>query len=109
MANRGLQSRPVMKYWVATPIVLETTQYRARPLGNWKAKKANMSGIIHSIMVWVEACLGSGLGGVVIFCCTQVETPTRTGSIGVGSGLARSNQRKLLSSGKEVFAKGCQL
>ncbi len=54
----------------------------------------NMAGITQSIMRLVEACLGSALGMVVIFCWTQVETPTRMGRRGVVSGRERSSQRK---------------
>ena len=71
-----------------------------------KAKNASISGIIHSIMVLVDCCRGSGFGIMVIFCCTQVETPTRTGKIGVGSGFARSKAKKLLFSGTTESATG---
>ena len=68
-----------------------------------------MRGIIHSIMVLVEDCLGSAAGIMVIFCCAQVETPTRMGSTrGEGSGLARSSPRKLLFRGTTVSARGFQ-
>jgi len=36
------------------PIRLDTTQYSARPLGNWKAKKASIRGIIQSIILFVD-------------------------------------------------------
>ena len=83
-------------------------QYSAKPLGKVNAKKASIRGIIQSIMLLVEACLGSVLGMVVIFCCTQVETPTNKGKIDVGSGLARSNHRKLLFRGTDPSARGFQ-
>ncbi len=65
-----------------------------------------MKGIIHSIMLLVDACLGSTDGIVVIFCCAQVDTPTNTGRMGVGSGLARSSPKKLLLSGIAESARG---
>jgi len=50
------------------PIILETTQNRARPLGNCKVKKANISGIIHSIILFIDCCFGSVVLTVAIFC-----------------------------------------
>lgn len=67
-----------------------------------------MAGIIHSIMRFVEACLGSVLGAIVTFCCAQVDTPTRMGKIKYGAGLARSSHRKLLFMGATVSATGFQ-
>ena len=67
-----------------------------------------MAGIIHSIMRFVEACLGSVLGVIVTFCCAQVDIPTRTGKIKYGAGLARSIHRKLLFMGATVSAAGFQ-
>ena len=43
---------PDMKYCMATLITVEVTQYRARPLGNDKVRKANIIGIIHNI-IWL--------------------------------------------------------
>ena len=60
-------------------------------------------------MLLVEDCRGSAEGMVVNFCCAQVVTPTSTGSMGVGSGLARSNQRKLLFIGAMVSATGLKV
>ena len=91
------------------PARFETIQYKARPLGKVKENTAIISGIIHSIMVWLPICLGSVEGTIVIFCCTQVETKTRTGMmILVGSGSDRSRPRNLGSSGAaaKVMAKG---
>jgi len=62
-------------------------------------KNPNIMGIIHSIILLVEACLSSIAGIVVIFCINHMETPTSIGKIGKGSGLARFNQRKLLFIG----------
>jgi len=45
------EPHPVIKYCTATPITLETIQYRDNPLGKVKEKKAISNGIIHSIMV----------------------------------------------------------
>ena len=46
-------------------------------------------------MTWLDCCLGSGEGIMVIFCWTQVVAKTRTGMIMlVGSGSARSNHKK---------------
>ena len=51
-------------------------------------------GIIHSIMVWLDCCLGSGEGVMVIFCWTQVEAATRIGNMtGEGSGSPRFSHR----------------
>ena len=86
----------MMKYWMPTPIILDTIQYRGSPLGHCKEKNPRKMGIIHSIMVWLDCCLGSGDGVMVIFCCTQVDAATRMGRIiGEGSGSARLSQRKL--------------
>ena len=54
-----------------------------------------MIGIIHSSILLVESCCGDVEGMVVIFCMTNIETPTRTGRMmGDGSGRARSIHRK---------------
>ena len=58
-------------------------------------KKAIISGISHSIIAWLPACLGSGFGCMVIFCWIQVVAKTSTGIIMlVGSDWARSSHRK---------------
>ena len=81
-------------------MALEIVQYRARPLGKVRDRKASISGIIHSMVLAVDCCLGSVLGGVVVFCSAHVDTPTRTGMMMfVGSGLARSMPRKLAFNG----------
>ena len=57
-------------------------------------------------MLFCDCCLGSADGGVVSFCCIHVEAPTRMGKAGVGSGLARSSQRKWLLKGMALWAMG---
>ena len=42
-------------------------------------KKAIITGIIHSIIVWLDCCRGSVDGVMVNFCCTHVDTKTSTG------------------------------
>ncbi len=72
-------------------------------------KKPNMTGIIHSIILLVEAWRSSAVGIAVIFCMTHMEIPTRTGiTNGVGSGSARSIQRKLLLIGITPWTLGSQ-
>ena len=89
-----------MKYCMPMPTIFETVQYRARPLGKVKENTAIISGIIHSIMVWLPCCLGSVDGTIVIFCWTQVVTNTSTGNnMLVGSGSAKSSHRKSAFSG----------
>ena len=39
----------------------------------------NIMGIIHSIMFWLDCCLGSAEGVMVIFCWTQVVAATISG------------------------------
>ena len=88
-------------------MMLDTTQYRARPLGNDRVMNPSISGIIHSIMLLVEDCLGSAVGIIVIFCWAHVVAPTSMGIIkGDGSGLARSIPRKLLLIGTDPSANG---
>ena len=80
-------------------ITFEVTQYRARPLGKDMVRKANINGIIHSI-IWLWACCwGSVVGGVIIFCWTHIVPPTRMGNNSHLSDIARSSQRKLLFNG----------
>ena len=78
--------------------MLDTIQYRASPLGNDVVKNPNISGIIHSIMRLVDACLGSAEGMTVIFCMRYIDAPTIMGSA-MGSGRARSSHRNWLLSG----------
>ena len=87
---------------MATPITLETIQYKDRPAGNCMEKKAIITGIIHNIIVWLDCCRGSVEGMIVSFCCTQVETKTKAGMITlVGSGLAKSSPKKAAVSGAD--------
>ena len=55
---------------MATPMRLETIQYRDKPTWNWKAKTPSMMGIMYNIMFWLDCCRGSGDGEVDIFCWT---------------------------------------
>ncbi len=81
-------------------MTLETIQYRARPLGKDREKKAIISGIIHSIMAWLDCWRGSADGVMVNFCWTQVEANTNAGKmILLGSGSPKSIQRKVASRG----------
>jgi hypothetical protein len=65
-----------------------------------RVKNPNISGIIHSIIRFVDACLSSTDGIVVIFCMTNMDPPTRIGiTNGDGSGSARSIHRKELFIG----------
>jgi YidC/Oxa1 family membrane protein insertase len=97
ISNNG--PHPVIKPWITIPAKFEMTQYSASPLGNCSEKNPNIKGIIHNIIRFVDACLSSMAGIVVIFCMNHMETPTKTGKTQYLSGTARSNQRKLLSSG----------
>ena len=47
---------PVAKYCMATRMAVEVTQYRERPLGKERPRKANMSGIIHCISSLCARC-----------------------------------------------------
>ena len=48
-------------------------------MGKVKAKNPSITGIMYSIIFWLDCCRGSGEGMVVIFCCTQVEAATSSG------------------------------
>ena len=70
-------------------------------------KNPNIAGIIHNIILLVDAWRSSAVGMVVIFCMTHIDTPTRIGiTNGVGSGRARSIHRKLLSIGMTPWTWG---
>ncbi len=57
-------------------------------------------GIIQSIMFWLDCWRGSADGVMVIFCWSQVDAATRTGSTNlVGSGSARFIPRNWLFKG----------
>ena len=94
------------------PNTFDVAQYRDRPLGRVNEKNAIISGISQSIIAWFPDCRGSLDGCMVIFCWTQVETKTSTGIISlVGSGSARSNQRKVELNGAtaNIGATGIQV
>ena len=77
------------------PIRLDVIQYRDSPLGKVNEKNAIINGISQSIIAWLPDCRGSVDGCMVIFCWTQVEAKTSTGSTSlVGSDSARSSHRK---------------
>ena len=86
--------------------MLDTTQYNASPLGKVVVKKPNIIGIIHSIILLVDAWRGSADGIVVVFCISHIDTPTKTGITGRLSGCARSNHRKVLLIGITSFTPG---
>jgi len=101
-------SHPVIKPWITIPTIFEITQYRASPLGNCIEKNPNIRGIIHSIILLVDACLSSAAGIIVIFCIRNIETPTIIGSTGKVSGRAKFNHKKELSKGITSFIMGIQ-
>ena len=85
----------------------------ARPLENCSVKNPNSTGIIHSIIRFVEACLASTDGMAVIFCIRNMDTPTRIGNSGTpngpGSGSARSfTHKNELLSGMTSLTRGSQ-
>jgi len=82
---------------MAMVIRLDTTQYRAKPLGKDRERKVNMSGIIISIVRPCAFCLGSVVTGVVIFCDAHIEAPTSSASM--KSELARFIHRKCCCKG----------
>lgn len=90
------------------PTTLEIIQYKASPLGKVVVKNPNITGIIQSIMRLVDSCLGSIAGMVLTFCMKNMETPTRMGRMGRGSGLARSSHRKALRRGMTSWTCGSQ-
>jgi hypothetical protein len=66
---------PVMKYCVIIPMIFDTTQYSDNPLEYINVKNANINGIIHVIMLFMDCCLASDVGTVDIFCSTHIVTP----------------------------------
>jgi len=92
------EPHPVIKYCVIMPIILDTTQNSASPLGKARVKNANIRGIIQIIILFIDCCCWSGVGTVDIFCSTHIEAATRTGRmkypLGGTSGWARLSQRK---------------
>ena len=85
-------------------ITFEVTQYSARPLGNDREKKANISGIIHSIILLCACCLGSVVVGIDIFCCSHIEPATRIARN--VSGVAKLNHRNLFPRGSIEYTIG---
>ena len=84
-------------------MTFEAIQYRDSPLGRVNEKKAIISGISHSIIIWLVDWRGSVDGVMVIFCWSHVETKTRTGTTTLdGSGSDRSIQRKAALRGAAV-------
>lgn len=77
---------------------MDAIQYIASPLGKDVVKNPNINGIIHSIIRFVDSCLESAAGIMVIFCMAHMDTPTRIGRI-TGLGTARSRPRNVLSMG----------
>ena len=59
-------------------------------------------------MRFVESCCGEVDGIVVIFCIKNIDAPTSIGSITVGSGLAKSSQKNVLSIGIDCLTIGNQ-
>jgi hypothetical protein len=86
--------------------MFDAIQYMASPLGNDVVKNPNISGIIHSIIRLVDACLASTKGITVIFCMRNIDAPTSTGSTGRVSGTARSSHRNELLSGMTSCTRG---
>jgi len=85
---------------------LEITQYKANPLGNVKVKNPNINGIIQSIIRFVDSCLESAAGIVLIFCIANMDPPTKMGRMGVPSGSAKFSHRKELSNGITSCTRG---
>ena len=71
-------------------------------MGKLKEKNPSITGIIQSIMLWLDCCLGSEVGVMVILVCTQVEAATANGirkCWGKVGFAPRSRPRKLLFRG----------
>lgn len=77
---------PVIKYCVTIPIMLETTQNTANPLGTKNVNRANIKGIIHIMVLAIDCDLGSGDETVDIFCSTHIDPPHRMAKINQESG-----------------------
>ncbi len=86
------------KYCVTMPIILDTIQNSASPLGKARVKNPNIRGIIQIIILFIDCCCWSAAGAVDIFCSTHIEAATRMGRmkypLGGTSGWARLSQRK---------------
>jgi len=60
-------------------------------------KKPNIRGIIHSIILLVDACCWLMDGMVVIFCINHIDAPTSTGSRMLnGAGLSLENLARFI-------------
>ena len=99
---------PVIRYWIPICIKFDAIQYIDRPLGNVNDRNSSIIGIIQSIIWLVCACRASADGIIVIFWTAHIEPPTNIGIIGVLSGSAKSNHRKLLSKGTASLTIGSQ-
>lgn len=80
------EPQPLTKYCITMPMMLDITQYSASPLGKLRVKKANISGMSHCNMLFMDCCLGSAVGMTDIFCIIHIEAATRTGSMKYLSG-----------------------
>lgn len=86
--------------------MFETIQYNAKPVGKLKENTAINNGIIQSIIVWLPCDLASVAGVIVIFCCTQEDTKTKTGIITMVAPtglLAKSMPRKVAPNGAASY------
>ena len=87
------------KYCVTIAMMFDTNQNSASPLGKLIVKKPNMSGIIHSIILFMDCCFGSDVGMVDIFCCIHIDRATRMAIMKYLSGCPRSSQRNFAFKG----------
>jgi len=69
---------PVIKYCVIIPMIFDTSQKIANPLGKLMVKKPNISGIIQVSILFMDCCLGSDVGTVDIFCRIHILAATST-------------------------------
>ena len=67
-----------MKYCVIMPMILDTSQKTASPLGKLMVKKPNISGMSQVSMLFMDCCLGSDVGTVDIFCRIHMLAATST-------------------------------
>tara|TARA_B100001123_G_scaffold419419_1_gene524477 strand:+ start:3272 stop:3457 length:186 start_codon:yes stop_codon:yes gene_type:complete len=58
--------------------MFDESQYSGNPDGSERVKNPNITGSIHNIILFVDACRGSAAAGVLIFCMTHIEAPTKT-------------------------------
>jgi len=64
--------QPVTKYCVIIVMTFDTTQYKATPLENVIVRKANINGISHVSILFMDCCLGSDVGIIDIFCWIHI-------------------------------------